>query len=72
MFLKEGENVPFLREICPEKKYSPNIGANIGAITGILLTLYSSSTLSMLKIFIYFCFFYFAHFLLLFFTSKKA
>jgi hypothetical protein len=44
MFLKEleswlerGQNVPFLREICPPKKYTPNIGANIGAITGILL-----------------------------------
>jgi hypothetical protein len=44
MFLKEleswlerGQNVPFLREICPWKKFTPNIGANIGAITGILL-----------------------------------
>jgi hypothetical protein len=26
-----------LREICPRKKCNPNIGANIGAITGILL-----------------------------------
>jgi hypothetical protein len=40
MFLKEleswlerGQNVPFLREICPRKKCTPNIGA----ITGILL-----------------------------------
>jgi hypothetical protein len=32
-----GENVPFLREICPWKKCTPKIGANIGAITGILL-----------------------------------
>jgi hypothetical protein len=45
MFLKEleswlerGQNVPFLREICPRKKCTPNIGTNIGAITGILLT----------------------------------
>jgi hypothetical protein len=44
MFLKEleswlerGQNVPFLREICPRKKCTPNIGADIGAITGILL-----------------------------------
>jgi hypothetical protein len=36
-WLKRGQNVPFLREICPQKKYTPNIGANIGAITGILL-----------------------------------
>jgi hypothetical protein len=28
----------FLREICPFKKSDPKIGANIGAITGILLT----------------------------------
>jgi hypothetical protein len=26
-----------LREICPRKKCPPNIGANIGTITGILL-----------------------------------
>jgi hypothetical protein len=44
MFLKEleswlerGQKVPFLREICPRKKCTPNIGANIGSITGILL-----------------------------------
>jgi hypothetical protein len=44
MFLKEleswlerGQNVPFLRKTCPRKKCTPNIGANIGAITGILL-----------------------------------
>jgi hypothetical protein len=44
MFLKEleswlerGQNVPFLREICPRKKVTPKIGADIGAITGILL-----------------------------------
>jgi hypothetical protein len=47
MFLKEleswlerGQNVPFLREICPRKKCTPNIGADIGAITGILLKYY--------------------------------
>jgi hypothetical protein len=28
----------FLREICPFRKNDPKIGANIGAITGILLT----------------------------------
>jgi hypothetical protein len=44
MFLKElvswlirGQNGPFLREICPRKKCTPHIGADIGAITGILL-----------------------------------
>jgi hypothetical protein len=44
MFLKEleswlerGQNVPFLREICPRKKCTPSIGTNIGAITRILL-----------------------------------
>jgi hypothetical protein len=31
--------VQFLREICPQEKYTPKIGANIGAITGILLNL---------------------------------
>jgi hypothetical protein len=51
MFLKEleswlerGENVPFLREICPLKKCTPNIGADIGAITGILLTKQDETT----------------------------
>jgi hypothetical protein len=45
MFLKEleswlerGQIVPFLREKRPRKKCTPNIGAAIGAITGILLT----------------------------------
>jgi hypothetical protein len=37
-WLKRGQNVSFLREICPRKKCTPNIGANIGAITGILLS----------------------------------
>jgi hypothetical protein len=37
-WLKRGQNLPFLREICPRKKCTPKIGANIGAITGILLT----------------------------------
>jgi hypothetical protein len=37
LWLKRGQNVSFLREICPRKKCTPNIGANIGAITGILL-----------------------------------
>jgi hypothetical protein len=37
LWLERGQNVPFLREICPRKKCTPNIGANIGAITGILL-----------------------------------
>jgi hypothetical protein len=43
MFLKEleswlerGQIVPFLREKLPQKM-SPNIGADIGSITGILL-----------------------------------
>jgi hypothetical protein len=36
-WLERGQNVPFLREICPRKKCTPNIGADIGAITGILL-----------------------------------
>jgi hypothetical protein len=37
-WLKRGQNVPFLREICPRnKKCTPKSGANIGAITGILL-----------------------------------
>jgi hypothetical protein len=30
---------PFLREICPRNKCTPHIGADIGAITGILLKL---------------------------------
>jgi hypothetical protein len=37
-WLKRGQNIPFLREIYPRKKCTPNIGANIGAITGILLS----------------------------------
>jgi hypothetical protein len=36
-WLKRGQNVPFLREICPWKKCIPKSGANIGAITGSLL-----------------------------------
>jgi hypothetical protein len=32
-----------LREICPRKKRNPKSGANIGAITGILLSLLLSS-----------------------------
>jgi hypothetical protein len=36
-WLKRGQNVPFLREICSPKECIPKIGANIGAITGILL-----------------------------------
>jgi hypothetical protein len=35
--IERGQNVPFLREKRPRKKCTPNIGANIGAITGILL-----------------------------------
>jgi hypothetical protein len=35
--LKRGQKVPILREICSPKKCTPKIGANIGAITGILL-----------------------------------
>jgi hypothetical protein len=45
MFLKEleswlerGQIVPFLREKRPRKKCTPNIGADIEAVTGILLT----------------------------------
>jgi intein/homing endonuclease len=37
-WLKRGQNVQFLREICPRKKCIPKSGANIGAITGILLS----------------------------------
>jgi hypothetical protein len=36
-WLERGQKVPFLRETCPRKKCTPNIGADIGAITGILL-----------------------------------
>jgi hypothetical protein len=39
-WLKRGQNVPFLREICPRKKCTPNIGA----ITGILLLKETNST----------------------------
>jgi hypothetical protein len=34
---KRGQNVPFLREKRPFKKMTPKVGANIGALTGILL-----------------------------------
>jgi hypothetical protein len=34
---KRGQKVPFLREKRPFKKVTPKVGANIGAITGILL-----------------------------------
>jgi hypothetical protein len=52
MFLKEleswlerGQIVPFLREKRPQKKCTPNIGTDIGAITGILLKkLYQCTT----------------------------
>jgi hypothetical protein len=37
-WIERGQNVPFLREKRPRKKCTPNIGADIGAITGILLT----------------------------------
>jgi hypothetical protein len=36
-WIKRGQYVRFFREICPRKKHKPKIGANIGAITGILL-----------------------------------
>jgi hypothetical protein len=36
-WLKKGQNVPFLREICPFKKRTPESGAVNGIITGILL-----------------------------------
>jgi hypothetical protein len=36
-WLKRGQNVPFLREICPRKKCILKSGANNDAITGILL-----------------------------------
>jgi hypothetical protein len=35
---KKGEYVPFLREMCPFKKMTPQVGCNITAITGKLLT----------------------------------
>jgi hypothetical protein len=38
LWLKRGQNVPFLREKHPFKKVTPKVGANIGAITGILLS----------------------------------
>jgi hypothetical protein len=34
-WIERGQNVPFLREK-RLKKFTPNIGADIGAITGIL------------------------------------
>jgi hypothetical protein len=37
-WLERGQKVPFWKEICSPKKCTPKIGANIGAITGILLT----------------------------------
>jgi hypothetical protein len=37
-WLKRGQYVPFLREKQPFKKVTPKAGANIGVITGILLT----------------------------------
>jgi hypothetical protein len=37
LWLERGQIVPFLREKRPRKKCTPNIGADIGAITGILL-----------------------------------
>jgi hypothetical protein len=37
LWLKRGQKVPFLREKRPFKKVTPKVGANIGAITGILL-----------------------------------
>jgi hypothetical protein len=40
LWLKRGQKVPFFREICSPQKYAPKIGANIGAITGILLRKY--------------------------------
>jgi hypothetical protein len=41
-WLERGQIVPFLREKRPRKKFTPNIGADISAITGILLTKISS------------------------------
>jgi hypothetical protein len=38
-WLKRGQNVPFLREKCPFEKLTPKVGANIGAIIGILLSI---------------------------------
>jgi hypothetical protein len=37
-WIERGQNVPFLWEKRPRKKCTTNIGADIGAITGILLT----------------------------------
>jgi hypothetical protein len=39
LWLKRGQTVPILRETCSPQKCTPKIGANIGAITGILLSL---------------------------------
>jgi hypothetical protein len=36
-WLKRGQYVPFLREICPFKKMTPKVGRYITAITGMLL-----------------------------------
>jgi hypothetical protein len=38
-WLKRGQYVRFFKGDMPPKKCTPNIGANIGAITGILLRL---------------------------------
>jgi hypothetical protein len=36
-WLKRGQNVPFLREICPRKKVTPKYNAASGIIAGELL-----------------------------------
>jgi hypothetical protein len=38
-WLKRGQKVPFLREICPLKKMTPKYNAASGIIAGELLTL---------------------------------
>jgi hypothetical protein len=43
-WLKRGQKVPFLREICSPQKCTPKIGANIGAINGILLKPWPTTT----------------------------
>jgi hypothetical protein len=42
-WIERGQNVPFLKEKRPPKKCTPNIGADIGAITGILLIIYNKA-----------------------------
>jgi hypothetical protein len=42
-WIERGQNVPFLRETRPRKKCTPNIGADIGAITGILLSIHTQT-----------------------------